>query len=190
MVAHVFNEWCIHRTAGSTKALVSTYKTKGCHNSQGQNMNSEGFSLQNLYIFTHTSCHHESFLHYFTQTNLQGLSMSTLLHWLLLFLMSYLTIMILPTTKHSWLILLIPSSQFKATYWSNTFNMITCSHIPSPMHAAPSSLTLLNSSLKWYEGGLISLWLYKENNKLRDWEKMYLLYIFPPELHTLMTSLF
>jgi hypothetical protein len=26
--------------------------------------------------------------------------------------------------------------------------------------------------------GLISLWLYKENNKLRDW-KMYLLYIFP-----------
>jgi hypothetical protein len=27
-------------------------------------------------------------------------------------------------------------------------------------------------------GGLISLWLYKENNKLRDW-KMYLLYIFP-----------
>jgi hypothetical protein len=22
--------------------------------------------------------------------------------------------------------------------------------------------------LSWYEGGLISLWLYKENNKLRD----------------------
>jgi hypothetical protein len=41
-----------------------------------------------------------------------------------------------------------------------------------------------------YEGELISLWLYKENNKLRDWEKMYLLYIFPPELHTLLTSLF
>jgi hypothetical protein len=37
--------------------------------------------------------------------------------------------------------------------------------------------------------GLISLWLYEENNKLRDL-KMYLLYIFPPELHTLMASLF
>jgi hypothetical protein len=37
--------------------------------------------------------------------------------------------------------------------------------------------------------GLISLWLYKENNKLRD-EKICLLYIFPLELHTLMTSLF
>jgi hypothetical protein len=36
---------------------------------------------------------------------------------------------------------------------------------------------------------LISVWLYKENYKL--WVgKMYLLYIFPPELHTLMTSLF
>jgi hypothetical protein len=30
----------------------------------------------------------------------------------------------------------------------------------------------------FYNGGLISLWLYKENNKLRDW-KNYLLYIFP-----------
>jgi hypothetical protein len=39
------------------------------------------------------------------------------------------------------------------------------------------------------KGGLVSLWLYKENNKLRDL-KMYLLYIFPPELHTLMASLF
>jgi hypothetical protein len=28
-----------------------------------------------------------------------------------------------------------------------------------------------------YEGGLISLWLYKENNKLRDWKKI--IYIFP-----------
>jgi hypothetical protein len=29
-----------------------------------------------------------------------------------------------------------------------------------------------------YEAGLISLWLYKENNTIRDW-KIYLLYIFP-----------
>jgi hypothetical protein len=43
--------------------------------------------------------------------------------------------------------------------------------------------------MTYYEGGLISLWLYKEN-KLRDWKKNYLLYIFPPQLHTLMTSLF
>jgi hypothetical protein len=32
---------------------------------------------------------------------------------------------------------------------------------------------------KLVRGGLISLWLYKETNKLRDWKKMYLLYIFP-----------
>jgi hypothetical protein len=38
-------------------------------------------------------------------------------------------------------------------------------------------------------GGLVSLWLYKENNKLRDWKKVFSLHI-PPELHTLMTSLF
>jgi hypothetical protein len=38
-------------------------------------------------------------------------------------------------------------------------------------------------------GGLISLWLYKENNKLRDWKSVFTLHI-PPELHTLMTSLF
>jgi hypothetical protein len=38
-----------------------------------------------------------------------------------------------------------------------------------------------------YTRGLISLWIYKENNGI---EKKYLLYIFPPELHTLMTSLF
>jgi hypothetical protein len=32
----------------------------------------------------------------------------------------------------------------------------------------------------WYRRvELISLWLYKENNKLRDWKKMYLLYTFP-----------
>jgi hypothetical protein len=39
-------------------------------------------------------------------------------------------------------------------------------------------------------GALISHWLYKEN-KLRDWKNVpYLLYIFPPQLHTLMTLLF
>jgi hypothetical protein len=38
-------------------------------------------------------------------------------------------------------------------------------------------------------GGLISLWLYKENNKLRDRKNIFTLHI-PPELHTLMTSLF
>jgi hypothetical protein len=42
----------------------------------------------------------------------------------------------------------------------------------------------------YHKGELISLWLYKENKKLRDWRKVYLLYIFPPELHTLVTSLF
>jgi hypothetical protein len=42
---------------------------------------------------------------------------------------------------------------------------------------------------RYVRGGLISGWLYKGNNKLRDW-KLYLLYIFPPELHTLTTSLF
>jgi hypothetical protein len=36
--------------------------------------------------------------------------------------------------------------------------------------------------------GLISLWLYKEN-KLRDWKNVFTLHI-PPELHTLMASLF
>jgi hypothetical protein len=40
-----------------------------------------------------------------------------------------------------------------------------------------------------YEGGLISLWLYKENNTLRDWKNVFTLNI-PPEPHTLMTSLF
>jgi hypothetical protein len=30
-----------------------------------------------------------------------------------------------------------------------------------------------------YKGGLISLWLYKENNKLRDWKNVFTLYI-PP----------
>jgi hypothetical protein len=50
--------------------------------------------------------------------------------------------------------------------------------------------------LAWYvpdslaiRRGLISLWLYEEN-KLRYWEKIYLHYIFPPELPTLMTLLF
>jgi hypothetical protein len=37
-------------------------------------------------------------------------------------------------------------------------------------------------------GGLINLWLYKEQTT--GLKKMYLLYISPPELHTLMTSLF
>jgi hypothetical protein len=32
-------------------------------------------------------------------------------------------------------------------------------------------------------GGLISLWLYKENNKLRDWKNIFTVHI-PPELHT------
>jgi hypothetical protein len=36
---------------------------------------------------------------------------------------------------------------------------------------------------------LVSLWLYKEN-KLRIEKKKYLLYIFPPERHTLTISLF
>jgi hypothetical protein len=41
------------------------------------------------------------------------------------------------------------------------------------------------SELKWHfnkyiRGRLVSLWLYKENKKLRDLKKMYLLYIFPP----------
>jgi hypothetical protein len=30
-----------------------------------------------------------------------------------------------------------------------------------------------------YEGALISLWLYKENNKLRDWKNVFTLHI-PP----------
>jgi hypothetical protein len=38
-------------------------------------------------------------------------------------------------------------------------------------------------------GRLINIWLYREH-KLRGRKKIYLLYIFPPELHTLMTSLF
>jgi hypothetical protein len=28
-----------------------------------------------------------------------------------------------------------------------------------------------------YQGGLISLWLYKENNKLRDWKNVFTLHI-------------
>jgi hypothetical protein len=35
--------------------------------------------------------------------------------------------------------------------------------------------------------GLTSLWLYEENNKLRDW-KMYLLYIFPLSATHFMSS--
>jgi hypothetical protein len=43
----------------------------------------------------------------------------------------------------------------------------------------------------WHiRGGLISLWLYKENTKATGFKKIYLLYIFPSELYTLMTSLF
>jgi hypothetical protein len=38
-------------------------------------------------------------------------------------------------------------------------------------------------------GGLISLWLYKENNKLRDRKKCIYSTYPPPELHTLLTSL-
>jgi hypothetical protein len=38
------------------------------------------------------------------------------------------------------------------------------------------------------QGRLISLWLYKENNKLRDGKNVFALHI-PPELHILMTSL-
>jgi hypothetical protein len=38
-------------------------------------------------------------------------------------------------------------------------------------------------------GGLRSLWLYKKNNKLWDWKNIFTLHI-PPDLHTLMTSLF
>jgi hypothetical protein len=34
-----------------------------------------------------------------------------------------------------------------------------------------------------YEGG----WFYKENNKLRDWKKIFTLHIPPLDLHTLMT---
>jgi hypothetical protein len=33
-------------------------------------------------------------------------------------------------------------------------------------------------------GGLISLWLYKENNKLRDWTNVFTLHILPWAPHT------
>jgi hypothetical protein len=51
---------------------------------------------------------------------------------------------------------------------------------------------LVVSSSRWldrrmYEGGLISLWLFKENIKLWDWKNVF---TYSPELHTLMTSLF
>jgi hypothetical protein len=32
---------------------------------------------------------------------------------------------------------------------------------------------------KQYDGGLISLWLYKESNKLQEWKNIFTLYI-PP----------
>jgi hypothetical protein len=36
-----------------------------------------------------------------------------------------------------------------------------------------------------YEEGLVSPWLYKEDNKLRVWKKnVFTLHIPPPELHT------
>jgi hypothetical protein len=42
------------------------------------------------------------------------------------------------------------------------------------------NLRILFGIAHFYDGGLISLWLSKENNKLRDLKKnMYLLYIFP-----------
>jgi hypothetical protein len=40
----------------------------------------------------------------------------------------------------------------------------------------------------YVQGGLISLWLYKK--QATGLKKIYLHYIFPPELHPLMTSLF
>jgi hypothetical protein len=39
------------------------------------------------------------------------------------------------------------------------------------------------------EGWLRIVWLYKENNKLRDWKNIFTVHILP-ELHTLMISLF
>jgi hypothetical protein len=48
----------------------------------------------------------------------------------------------------------------------------------------------MNTLAAEYDGGLISLWLYKEKNKLQNENKIYLLYISPPELHTLMATLF
>jgi hypothetical protein len=39
-------------------------------------------------------------------------------------------------------------------------------------------------------GGLIILWLYKENEQAKGLKKIYLLYIFPPDLHTLGCSIF
>jgi hypothetical protein len=52
----------------------------------------------------------------------------------------------------------------------------------------PSSFMFLNCKTALYLphiwGGLISLWLYKESNKLRDWENVFTLHISPLAPHT------
>jgi hypothetical protein len=53
----------------------------------------------------------------------------------------------------------------------------------------PQTTTLPCAPFHLILGGAINLWLYKENNKLRDWKYVFTLHI-PPERHTLMTSLF
>jgi hypothetical protein len=55
--------------------------------------------------------------------------------------------------------------------------------VPCDSHSKqPSFSTAPSSGI--YEGRLISLWLYKENNKLRDWKNVFTLYIVPGTPHT------
>jgi hypothetical protein len=62
-----------------------------------------------------------------------------------------------------------------------------CSVI-ADIRAVSTSLRLLSFSPTETQaklrGGLISLWLYKENNKLRDWKNVFTLHIPPWALHT------
>jgi hypothetical protein len=69
---------------------------------------------------------------------------------------------------------------------SNVIRMIKSKKNFFNICLSASQRTVLHEDVR---GGLISLWLYKGNKKLRD-KNIYFLYIFPPELHTLMTSLF
>jgi hypothetical protein len=47
-----------------------------------------------------------------------------------------------------------------------------------------SSPGMYFASLSYLRGGLISLWLYKENNKLWDWKNIFTLHIPPWAAHT------
>jgi hypothetical protein len=51
-------------------------------------------------------------------------------------------------------------------------------------HGQPFLWGWIRNADVWIRGGLISLWLYKENNKLRDWKHVFTSHIPPWDPHT------